>query len=140
MTTEQTRTFRARLDEASRVAAFVESAARELHPTVRMRLRLAAEELFLNTVTHGHGGDADAPVDITVALAGDRAVLTYVDSAPAFDPFAGIEPPDGAAAVEARAVGHLGLVLVTRLAERCEYRRVGDRNRVVIELSTTAPG
>jgi anti-sigma regulatory factor (Ser/Thr protein kinase) len=132
--TERTRTFRARLDEGSSVAAFVESAVTDADARLAMRLRLAVEELFVNTVTHGHGGDSDAPIDVTVRVDAGRAVLTYEDTGPPFDPFAAVEPPAAAAPVETRPVGRLGVFLITQLAERCTYARAGDRNRITVEL------
>jgi anti-sigma regulatory factor (Ser/Thr protein kinase) len=99
-----------------------------------MRLRLAVEELFVNTVTHGYGGDTDAPVEVTVRVDGDRIVLVYEDAAPPFDPFAKVEAPDPTATLEARTVGRLGVFLITQLAERCDYARTGNRNCVTVEL------
>jgi serine/threonine-protein kinase RsbW len=130
----QTRTFRAHLAEATDVSAFVESAVRGMDARLLLRLRLAVEELFVNTVTHGHGGDSDASVDVTVRIDGDRVVLIYEDSAPAFDPFASVEHPDAAAPVDARGVGRLGVFLITQIAERCEYTRADERNCVTVEL------
>ena len=92
------------------------------------------EELFVNTVTHGHGGDSDAPVEVTVRIAGDRVELLYTDTAPAFDPFGRVERPDPTASLDARSVGRLGVFLITELAERCDYQRVGNHNCVTVEL------
>jgi serine/threonine-protein kinase RsbW len=131
---EQTRTFRARLAEATTLSAFVESAVTGLDARLSMRLCLAVEELFVNTVTHGHGGDSEATVDVTVRIEGERVVLIYEDSAPPFDPFATVEHPDPAASIDARGVGRLGVFLITQVAERCEYARAGDRNCVTVEL------
>ena len=131
---KQTRTFRARLDECSSVAAFVESAIAGTEARLVMRLRLAVEELFVNTVTHGHGGDCDAPVVVAVRITADRVLLDYTDSAPAFNPFERVEPPDPTVPLEARDVGHLGIFLITELAERCDYARAGNRNCITVEL------
>ena len=138
MRIKQTRRFRARLDEASTVSAFVESSLAGMPPRLIKRVQLIVEELFLNTVTHGHGGDCEAPVDVGLRIEGDRLTLSYEDTAPAFNPFARVEPPDPTASLETRSVGHLGLFLVTQLAERCDYARTGDRNCVTIELPVTA--
>jgi hypothetical protein len=35
-------------------------------------------------------------------------------------------------------VGHLGVFLITRLAERCHYTRTDDRNRITVELRAGA--
>ena len=134
MTTKQSRRFRARLDEASSVSAFVESSIAGMPSRLIRRVQLIVEELFVNTVTHGHGGDSEAPVDLSVSLDGDRVTVVYEDTAPAFDPFAGVETPDPAAPLEARRVGHLGLLLISQLTERRAYARTGHRNCVTIEL------
>lgn len=131
---ERRQTFRARLDEGPTLTAFVEAAVAGMGDRISMRLRLVVEELFVNTVTHGHGGDCDAPVDITIAVAEDRVVLTYVDVAPPFDPFADVREPEVDVPLLERAVGRLGVFLVTKFATRYEYARTGEANRVVIEL------
>jgi serine/threonine-protein kinase RsbW len=135
---EQTRRFRARLDELPDIETFVESAIAGMPPRLVMCLRLVVEELFVNTVTHGHGGDSEAPVDVTVRVEGDHVTLVYEDSAGAFDPFAQVEPPDPVASLETRSVGRLGVFLVTRLAERYDYARTADRNRVTVALTGNA--
>jgi serine/threonine-protein kinase RsbW/sigma-B regulation protein RsbU (phosphoserine phosphatase) len=118
----------------SQVLAFVESAVITVDSRLAARLRLTIEELFLNTVTHGHGGDTDAPVEVTVHVDVDRVALVYEDTAPPFDPFASVEEPDASAPVEARPVGRLGVFLITALADRYGYTRADDRNRITVEL------
>ena len=131
---ERRQTFRARLDEGPVLAAFVEAAVAGMSDRLSMRLRLVVEELFVNTVTHGHGGDSDATVDITILLAGDRVVLTYVDVAPPFDPFADVRGPAAEVTLDERPIGRLGVFLVTKFATRYEYARTGEANRVIVEL------
>jgi anti-sigma regulatory factor (Ser/Thr protein kinase) len=128
------RRFPARREQWPHVQAFVEAAVEGMDERLVTRLRLATEELFLNTVTHGHGGDTDAPVEVTVGVDGERVLLTYVDTGPPFDPFAVVERPDPAASLEARSVGGLGVFLVTALAARCHYARVDGRNRITVEF------
>ena len=131
---ERRQTFRARLDEGPTLAAFVEAAVAGMSDRLSMRLRLVVEELFVNTVTHGHGGDSDAPVEITILVADDRVVLTYVDVAPPFDPFAHVHQPEVDVPLEERTVGRLGVFLVTKFATHYEYARAGEANRISVEL------
>lgn len=133
---ERRQTFRARLDEGPTLAAFVEGAVAGMGDRLSMRLRLVVEELFVNTVTHGHGGDCDAPVEITIVVEDDRVVLTYVDVAPPFDPFAHVHGPESDVPLEDRTVGRLGVFLVTKFATRYEYVRAGEANRISVELPT----
>jgi anti-sigma regulatory factor (Ser/Thr protein kinase) len=134
VTITHTRRFPARVDELPNVAGFVEASVAGMPPRVITRAQLVAEELFVNTVTHGHGGDSDATVDVTVRADADRITVVYEDSAPPYDPFASVASPDPAATLEDRSVGRLGVFLITRLAARCDYARAGGRNRVTVEL------
>jgi anti-sigma regulatory factor (Ser/Thr protein kinase) len=102
----------------------------------RLRLALFVEELFTNTVTHGHGGDSDATVRIGLVATAGEWVLLYADGAPAFDPLArAAEMRDELEAELAdRPVGHLGLPLLLQMAHRVAYRQVHGRNRLILAL------
>lgn len=122
----------ARMDAFPRVAALVESAAGAagFDAADAMRLRLVVEELFTNTVAHGHGADSEAPVRVTLDSTPGRVAVTYEDTAPPFDPRARAPAADP---VALRA-GGLGLVLVTQLARDLAYARVGDANRIALVI------
>ena len=124
------------MDAFPTVTAFVEAACRDAGFSRRdiLRLRLILEELFTNTVYHGHGGDSDQPVDVTLEITPGRIGLTYEDTAPPFDPR---EPPSRDSAQE-RPVGQLGLLLVRSLARELAYERLEGRNRVRIALHSAA--
>jgi serine/threonine-protein kinase RsbW len=132
VTHQETRTFRAHREELRALAAFLEALVDE--PETSFKLRLVAEELFVNTVTHGFRGDCDAPVEVGVAVETEHVVLTYSDAAPAFDPFANIRRPDPQAPLEARTAGGLGIFFITEIAARYEYARVEDRNCITMVL------
>ena len=102
-----------------------------------LKLTLLVEELFTNTIAHGHKRDSEAPVCLSFAVRPGRIALTYEDTAPPYDPFAGLTPPDEATTVEDRLVGGLGVLLVSAMAKDVEYRRVDGKNRV--DLVVTAP-
>ena len=95
-----------------------------------LRLTLLIEELFTNTVVHGHGRDTEAPIHLTVDVGVDSIALTYEDTAPPYDPFATVRVPDEAASVEERPVGGLGVMLIAAMAERVDYTYAGGRNRI----------
>jgi anti-sigma regulatory factor (Ser/Thr protein kinase) len=102
------------------------------------RLVLLVEELFVNTVAHGYGRDCDEPVRLALAFASGQITLRYEDTAPPYDPFAGVVVPDEAASVEERPVGGLGVLLVASMARDVEYERHGGANRISIVMA--APG
>jgi anti-sigma regulatory factor (Ser/Thr protein kinase) len=99
-----------------------------------LRLTLLVEELFTNTVMHGHGRDTEAPIHLSVDLGADSIVLTYEDTAPPHDPFATVRVPDDTVGVEDRPVGGLGVWLIAAMAERIQYAHVGGRNRISLVM------
>jgi anti-sigma regulatory factor (Ser/Thr protein kinase) len=104
-----------------------------------LRLSLVLEELYTNTVQHGHGGDCDEPVCLGCQVEPEHLVLDYVDQAPPFDPriqaMAQVLPK-----VEDRPIGGLGLMLVGQLSESLDYRYEQGRNRLKVRLRrVTAP-
>lgn len=131
-------TFPARMDAWSCVAAFVEEAcaAAALEVQVGLRIRLIVEELFTNTVRHGHGRDSDQPVTLTITHRHGEVALTYEDTAPPYDPFSAPRPPDESAAVEQRPVGGLGLVLIVHMARDIRYAFSQGKNRISLIVDT----
>ena len=82
-----------------------------------MRVELAIEELFSNTVRHGYGGESDRPVWLGACVAPEGVTVEYRDAAPAFDP---LQPPQ-ATACEAPPLGGVGRLLVHTLATMHGY-------------------
>jgi serine/threonine-protein kinase RsbW len=101
-----------------------------------LRLALVLEELFTNTVKHGHGGDNDAPVFVGLQVETALLVLHYRDGAPPFDPRARLEQAAAQLALpaEQRPVGGAGLRLVAELAAALHYAYEQGHNRLRIEL------
>jgi serine/threonine-protein kinase RsbW len=132
--------FPARLSALADVAAFIaEAGARACVPSGPcQKLAILVEELFINTVVHGHRRECDEPVRLELEVGPDRLAMTYEDSAPPHDPFAGIQQPDETADVEERPVGGLGVLLVATMGGDVEYRRIEDRNRIRLVLAIPA--
>jgi len=122
--------------------AFVETFCADRGVTVSdgLRLSLVVEELFTNTVMHGHGGDSDAPVRLGLRADATQLELSYEDSAAPFDPLDRVarSPVDAAAGVADRPIGQLGIALVVSMAERISYVREDGRNRIVLALRRQA--
>ena len=91
-----------------------------------LRLNVVLEELFLNTVSHGHRGDCDAPVWITLEARPEALHVTYEDTAPPFNPFVH--------AVQTGKVGGLGVLLARELAASRDYAYLFGRNRLRLAL------
>jgi len=128
--------FLARLDQLRPMQAFLEAFCAETG-TPRpdcLRLNLVLEELFTNTVKHGHRGDCDAPVWIGLSRSGDAVQVVYEDKAPPFNPYAHLpeDPPD--TTLELRKVGGLGVLLTKQLAASRDYTYLFGRNRIRLTL------
>ena len=102
-----------------------------------LRFTLLVEDLFTNTVAHGHGQDSEAPVRLAFDVTPGRVGLLYEDTGPPHDPFAAVALPDDTTEVEERPVGGLGLVLIAALASEAHYRRENGKN--LISLTVTGP-
>jgi len=114
------------------IEAFADSAG--IDHTDRHKLTLIVEELFINTVRHGHGGDSDEPVDITLVSEPSGVTVTYIDTAPKYDSLAAAMRTDIEASVRMRRVGGLGVALTFALAHTAQYTYIDGKNRIVIEL------
>ena len=130
------RTFPAQLRAFEQIKALIDEFAETtgLGREDRHKLTLIVEELFTNTVTHGHRGDSEAPVQITLEDTGAGVQLTYEDSAPQFDPLAASRRTDIESTINERRVGGLGVFLTLGLANRAAYRFVEGRNRISLTL------
>ena len=120
-------TCAARMQSLVPATAFVESFCAEqgLDRRVALRLALLLEELLTNTVVHGHGGDCDAPVVLELRADPTSVTLDYADTAAAFDPLARLAEDEAALGAELadRPIGHLGIVLIDRIATQANYER-----------------
>jgi serine/threonine-protein kinase RsbW len=138
MTVESRSDFRASMQCLPDAAAFIESFCRGqgISSNDTLRLTLVIEELFTNAVHHGHGGDSDAPIRLTLSAGPCEIGVLYEDTAPPFDPTAravlsraGLD-----AELEQRPVGGLGIALVAQMARSLDYIREGGLNRLRLVL------
>jgi serine/threonine-protein kinase RsbW len=112
-------------------------------PRALFRIELVLEELLMNVVRHGHprpGACDGFSLRLGAERRGDILVLCLEDDGIAFDPVAAPLPAAPATLAEAR-VGGLGLVLVHKSAQALRHERVGELNRVWVELPLkSSPG
>lgn len=89
-----------------------------------LQLRLALEELLVNTIRHGLAGREEGSLALEAAVRDGRVELRLEDDGPAFDPTA---PPEPEAP---RRLGGWGLRLTSQAVEDLAWRREGERNVV----------
>ena len=100
-----------------------------------LKANLVVEELFLNTVKHGHKGGSDAPIWISLRSDGGRLVVSYEDQAPPFNPFSATIREMLEALAQTRREGGLGVLLAHGLTASADYAYVFGRNRIRVQLA-----
>ncbi|BBK29914.1 anti-sigma regulatory factor (Ser/Thr protein kinase) [Stella humosa] len=112
----------------------VELAHLDLDATRRDAIRLCAEEIATNIVTHAYP-DGPAGAQFTVGLdAGPPVALTFEDAGIAFDPTAHQAVP-AAGRAEDLDIGGVGIRLVRGFAQGMAYGRAGGTNRLRLTFS-----
>jgi anti-sigma regulatory factor (Ser/Thr protein kinase) len=138
MSATRERTFRARLDALPETAVFVETFCSDNDVTSAdaMRLTLIVEELFTNTVMHGHRGDSEAAIYVSLSVEPDAVLLAYQDEAPPHDTLAHMRAlqADADDTLRSGRVGGIGLLLVTHIGEGARYVYEGGRNCLWLRL------
>jgi serine/threonine-protein kinase RsbW len=136
VTNYRTAMFHARLPQLRQISAFLEHFCGEsgIDREHCLRLNVVLEELFVNTVRHGHRGECDAPVWMTLELGEATVRVTYEDTAPPFNPYARLpeSPPD--TSLEMRKIGGLGLLLTKEMTANRDYAYLFGRNRVRLSM------
>jgi anti-sigma regulatory factor (Ser/Thr protein kinase) len=131
--------FPARLSELHALRSFVEGfcAQAKLARDKCLRLNLVLEELFTNTVRHGHRGDSESPVWVSLAVdAGTLVRVSYEDTAPPFNPYAHLAKASADNTLSLKA-GGLGVLLTRELSASRDYAYVFGRNCIRLGLEST---
>lgn len=132
--------FRAHMDDLQAARALAEAvcARHGIAPGDTLRLALVLEELFTNTVMHGHRRNCDAPVLVGLQASATHLHLHYADDAPPFDPLQYLKSVAPDPKIEREHPGGWGLQLVSRMAEHIDYAYVGGYNRLCLTLRREA--
>jgi serine/threonine-protein kinase RsbW len=129
--------FPSRLEAWRTARAFIDGFCRSsgLGKESALKACLVLEELFLNTVKHGHRGGSDAPIWITLEEMDGHISLTYEDRAPPFNPFSQATREMLEALAEMRREGGLGVLLAHGLTATADYAYLFGRNRIRLTLA-----
>ncbi len=132
------------IDSLGAIANYVKAAAAaaNLDKKATYRLRLAADEIATNIITHGYeeaGLEGDLSLQATI---NDRALtLTIEDTAAPFDPLSRLpqarEMMQRPIAEQTR--NGRGIFLVLESVDEFRYERSGDRNRNILTVRPKFP-
>ena len=97
----------------------------KLSPEDQYRIDLCGEEIIANIVNYSDPQYASQPVELRVAIETQRARLTFIDPAAAFDPFS-LPPPAAVTTLEDFAIGGHGVNLVREFSDAHRYELRDD--------------
>lgn len=142
------RIFPAITSELENVLAMLEGECEKLEVpmSMQMQLSIAVEELFVNVANYAYGvventTDSIIPVSqsnedntctVSVYKDGESIAIKLEDYGVPFDPFKKTDP-DVTKGAEERDIGGLGIFLVKKNMDSCEYERDGNKNVVTIK-------
>lgn len=98
------------------------------------RLQLVLEELFTNSITHGHGSEGDARIAVVLIRSGHGITLRYTDHALPFDLTRHPGEPESE-----NTIGGLGIALIRGLSQAIRYQRREHCNIVELDFQDTLP-
>ena len=98
-------------------------------PKSLFQVKLALEELVVNTLSYGFNGQDEQRILLKLIQENQQVTIELSDNGLAFDPLQK-PPPDLDASLEDREVGGLGVYLVRQMMDSVTYQRVGEWNRL----------
>lgn len=122
--------------ETPKIADFMDDIVGEtgIDKGLASSLNLALEEAVVNVMNYAYPKDKVGNIQLE-AYAFDKSLkFVITDNGIPFDPTS-TDEPDITAELDDRAIGGLGIFLVTHLMDKVEYERVNDNN--VLTLSKT---
>ena len=121
------------LSEIRRAARLVDefTAAHGLADEDANAIHVVLDEVLSNTIRHGLAGAPSHEIALTLDLSGGEIRIEVEDDGFAYDPTQAPAPVLSGTLAE-RTEGGLGMVFLRGLTNSIEYRRVGDRNRLVL--------
>jgi serine/threonine-protein kinase RsbW len=122
----------ARREHLADLLAFVQETCASLPEDTAFAVRLAAEEVCTNVISHAYPGIAPGPVSLCIAHDHQRVTVTAEDRGVPFDPATAPLPALDAAGEE-RELGGLGWHLVRQVMDQVRHEPMpGGGNRVTL--------
>jgi len=103
--------------------------------SVELDVNLVLEEAVINVIAHGLDDGEEHEIGVSLLLDGKQLTLTVENDGIAFNPLEAPEPRVDAP-IEERRPGGLGILLVKRLTDDLVYRRMGNKNILVMKKNT----
>jgi anti-sigma regulatory factor (Ser/Thr protein kinase) len=102
------------------------------------RLHVAIEEHLTNIISYGYRPGQTGTIQIRLALTDTNLRVEIEDDARPFNPLQAAEI-DTSVPLKNKPVGGLGVFLIRKSVDKLEYRRVGERNVLVLVKGLETP-
>jgi len=128
-----------RPSELERLISIVERFAEEHRIPDRdvHSLSLALDEIITNTISYGYDDQDPHKIQVRISLLNGRLTAEVEDDGRPFDPLTA-PTPDLTSAIEERPVGGVGIHLVRSLMEQVDYRRISNKNHLIMTKRVSA--
>lgn len=126
-------TVKNRIEDLLRVNSIFESFAtqHDIGGKLRYHLLVSIEEILTNIIKYGFDEQGVHPIHITFRNDSGAIEMEFEDRGREFNPLE-VGEPDLDTPIEDRQLGGLGIHLVKNMVDVAQYRRVGDRNILLL--------
>ncbi len=104
----------------------------QLSMKLSMNLNLVLEEIVSNIIFYGYEDDAKHEIILDIIKYKEEIRISITDDAKAFDMMASKAFDEMNKEVEDRKIGGLGIHFVKTLMDRVEYKRVDEKNILIL--------
>jgi len=138
-TAEVKLTVKNRIEDLLRVNSIFESFAtqHDIGGKLRYHLLVSIEEILTNIIKYGFDEQGVHPIHITFRNDSGAIEMEFEDRGREFNPLE-VGEPDLDTPIEDRQLGGLGIHLVKNMVDVAQYRRVGDRNILLLRKTRQA--
>lgn len=132
-------TVKNRIEDLLRVNSIFESFAtqHDIGGKLRYHLLVSIEEILTNIIKYGFDEQGVHPIHITFRNDSGAIEMEFEDRGREFNPLE-VGEPDIDTPIEDRQLGGLGIHLVKNMVDVAQYRRVGDRNILLLRKTRQA--
>ena len=123
------------LSEIERLARIVDDFGRrhQIEAQIIYNMKLALDEILTNIISYAYDDAREHIIVVRLSLDQEKWTVEVEDDGRPFNPLNAPEP-DTKQLLGERPIGGLGIHLVRKLIDELEYRRLNDRNILVMRL------
>ena len=121
------------LSELERLCRTCEEIGQDINISDRtiFEMNLALDELFTNIISYGFNDHQEHTIKISITVEGDQLQMRIEDDGVPFNPLAS-KTPEFQCGIEECKIGGLGIHLIRKLMDDVHYKRVADKNILVL--------